>query len=204
MDRSAPVDHPVHELIARRWSPRAFANSEVEPAKVLSMLEAARWAASCANEQPWRFVVGMRGDDAYRKLLECLVEGNRVWAAKAPLLMLSVARTHFAHSGKPNPHAWYDAGQAATQLALQATALGLQVHQMAGFDRERARALLAIPEGFEPIAAMAVGYPGEPELLPEPLRERERAPRRRLPMSELIHGGTWGEAPAALGGSKPA
>lgn len=199
MDRPAPTDHPVHELIARRYSPRALTDQDVTPAQVLALLEAGRWAASCFNEQPWRFIVAMRSQtEIYQKLLGCLVEGNRAWAAKAPVLMLSVASTHFAHNGKPNPHAWHDVGQASASMAIQAAALGLQIHQMAGFDRERARALFAIPEGFEPIAAIAVGHPGDAALLPEPLRESERAPRQRRPVADFIHGSTWGERPAGL------
>lgn len=199
MDRTAPTDHPVHELVARRYSPRAFTDQDVTPAQVLSLLEAARWAASCFNEQPWRYIVAMRQDaEIYQKLLGCLVEANRAWAAKAPVLMLSVASTSFAHNGKPNPHAWHDVGQASAGMAIQAEALGLQIHQMAGFDRERARAQFGIPEGFEPVAAIAVGHPGAPDLLPEPLREREKAPRQRRPVSDFIHGSTWGERPAAL------
>jgi nitroreductase len=199
MDRRAPADHPVHELIARRYSPRAFTEQDVTPAQVLSLLEAARWAASCSNEQPWRYIVAMRSQtELYEKLLGCLVEGNRVWAGKAPVLMLSVASGSFAGNGKPNAHAWHDLGQASANMALQAEALGLQIHQMAGFDRERARTVFAIPEGFEPVAAIAVGHPGDASLLPEKLRERETAPRQRRPVADFIHGGTWGERPGGL------
>jgi nitroreductase len=206
MDRPAPTDHPVHELIAHRRSPRAFTDQDVTPAQVLSLLEAARWAASCSNEQPWRFIVALRSEtEAFQKLLGCLVEGNRVWAGKAPVLMLSVASSSFAGAGapppggKPNPHAWHDVGQASANLAIQAAAMGLQIHQMAGFDRECARTVFAIPEGFEPVAAIAVGHPGDASLLPEPLRERETAPRRRRPVADFIHGSTWDERPAGLG-----
>lgn len=199
MHRPAPADHPVHELVATRYSPRAFTDQDVTPAQLMSLLEAARWAASCSNEQPWRFVVGLRSQaELYQKLLGCLVEGNRVWAARAPLLMLSVACTHFAQSGKPNPHAWHDVGQASASMAIQAAAMGMQLHQMAGFDRERARAEFAIPEGFEPVAVIAVGHPGDASLLPEPLSQREIAPRQRRPVSDFVHGSTWGEPPAGL------
>jgi nitroreductase len=199
MHRPAPTDHPVHELVARRYSPRAFTDQDVTLAEVMSLLEAARWAASCFNEQPWRFIVGLRSQtEIYQKLLGCLVEANRAWAAKAPVLMLSVACTHFAHNGKPNPHAWHDVGQASAGMAIQAAAMGLQLHQMAGFDSARARAQFAIPEGFEPVAVIAVGHPGDASLLPEPLRERENAPRQRRPVSDFVHGSTWGEQPAGL------
>jgi nitroreductase len=204
MDRPALTDHPVHALLAFRRSPRAFTDQDVTPAQLLSLLEAARWAASCSNEQPWRYIVALRSEaESYQKLLGCLVEGNRVWAAKAPVLMLSVASSSFADAGasaggRPNPHAWHDVGQASANMAIQAAALGLQIHQMAGFDRERARALFAIPEGFEPVAAIAVGHPGDAALLPERLREREIAPRQRRPVADFIHGSTWDERPAGL------
>jgi nitroreductase len=199
MDRPAPTDHPVHELIARRRSPRAFAGQAVTSAQVRSLLEAARWAASCFNEQPWRYIVALRSQpEAFEKLLGCLVEGNRVWADKAQVLMLSVACTSFAHNGKPNPHAWHDVGQASATMAIQAAAMGLQIHQMAGFDHDRARAVFGIPEGFEPVAAIAVGHPGDPALLPAPLRERETAPRARRPVTDFVHGSAWDERPAGL------
>lgn len=201
MDKPASTDHPLQDLIARRYSPRAFTAEEVTPAQILSLLEAARWAASCMNEQPWRYIVAMRSDrDAFDRLLGCLVEGNRVWCQDAQVLMLSVASTTFARGGQPNAHAWHDVGQASATMAIQATAMGLQIHQMAGFDRDRAREVFAIPAGFEPVAAIAVGYPGSPDLLPESLAERERAPRQRRSVADLLHGATWGEKPPGLGG----
>jgi nitroreductase len=201
MHKPAPTDHPVHDLIARRYSPRAFTEQPVTPAEVLSLLEAARWAASCANEQPWRYIVAMRSDrDAFDKLLGCLVEGNRPWCQHAQVLMLSVATTGFARNGDPNAHAWHDVGQASASMAIQAAAMGLQIHQMAGFHRDKAREAFAIPAGFEPVAAIAVGYPGEPDSLPAPLAERERAARQRRSVAEIVHGATWGEKPPGLDG----
>jgi nitroreductase len=199
MQKPASTDHPVHDLIARRYSPRAFSAREVTPAQVQSLLEAARWASSCYNDQPWRYVVAMRSDrEAFDKLLGCLAEFNRAWCQHAQVLMLSVASTAFAHNGQPNAHAWHDVGQASATMAIQAEAMGIQIHQMAGFDRDRARDVFAIPAGFEPVAAIAVGYPGEPDTLPAPLAERERAPRQRRSVAEFIHGATWGEKPAGL------
>lgn len=199
MDKPASIDHPVHDLIARRYSPRAFTEQPVTPAELMSLLEAARWAASCYNEQPWRYIVAMRSDrDAFDKMLGCLVEFNRAWCQHAQVLMLSVAATGFAHNGQPNPHAWHDVGQASASMAIQAEAMGLQIHQMAGFDRDKARDVFAIPAGFEPVAAIAVGHPGDPDSLPAPLAERERAPRQRRSVAEFLHGGTWGEKPAGL------
>lgn len=193
MEKPAPTDHDVHDLIRRRWSARAFSEKLMGDAELRSLLEAARWAASCFNEQPWRFIVARRDDRAeFDRLLSCLGESNQRWAKGAAVLMLSVASEGFARNGKRNRHALHDVGLAAAQLTLQATALGLAVHQMAGFSSERARELFAIPEGFEPVAAIAIGYPGDPDGLPDDLRERELGGRSRKPQSELAFAGTWG------------
>lgn len=193
MHKPAPAEHPIESLIAERWSPRAFSERAVSREHLASLLEAARWAPSCFNEQPWRFVVAERTDQvAFERLASCLAETNRVWAARAPLLLLSVARTNFTRNDRPNRHAWHDVGLAVGNLLVQATALGLVAHQMAGFDAERARAQLSIPAGFEPVAMIALGHPGDPERLSDELRERELAPRTRKPLAELAFGGTFG------------
>lgn len=192
MQKSAPADYPVHDLMRRRWSPLAFLPEAVTEAQLLSMLEAARWAASCFNDQPWSFLVGRKDDDTWQGICDCLVEANRVWAASAPVLMLSLAHEDFVQSGKPNRHAQYDTGQAVAGLALQATALGLYVHQMGGFDAAAARERFAIPERQTPMAAIAVGRIGRPDSLPEPLAERERAERERLPVATFTFAGAWG------------
>lgn len=199
IEKPAESQYELHELIKRRWSPRAFADRKVEPEKLLSLFEAARWAASCFNEQPWSFIVAIKGHgDDYERLLGCLVEANARWAQQAPVLMLSVARLNFSRNDKPNRHALHDVGQAAASLALQATALGLAVHQMAGFSLSKARAEFNIPEGSEPVAAIAVGYPGEPESLPEDLKEKEAGPRVRRGFDTFIFSGKWGEASSLL------
>jgi len=192
MEKPAPVDHPVHDLVQRRWSPRAFSPEPVSQADLLSVLEAARWAASCYNDQPWSFLVGRKEDDTWRGIHDCLVEGNRLWAREAPVLMLSMAHEHFVTTGKPNRHAQYDTGQAVSALALQATALGLFVHQMAGFDAEAARKTFSIPPAHTPMAAIALGHAGDPDRLPEKLAERERAPRDRVPVETFAFAGAWG------------
>jgi nitroreductase len=168
-----PLAEPaVHELIRRRWSPRDFSERPIEPEKLCSLFEAARWAPSSFNEQPWSFIVARRENPAeFERLLSTLTERNAQWARQAPILILSVAKMNFARTGRPNRHAFHDVGQAAAYLTLQATALGLYVHQMAGFDIERARQLFAIPSGYEPVAAMAVGYLGEAAASP-PSRTR--------------------------------
>jgi len=191
--KTASADHPLHELIAQRWSPRAFADRPLGEGELGSLLEAARWAPSSFNDQPWSFVVGRKGaGDAYAKLASCLVPANAAWATAAPVLMLSVARLAFAANGRPNRHAQHDVGLATASLVLQAQALGIATHMMAGFDAERARAELAIPDGHEPLAMIAVGYPGPADQLPAPLREREEAPRERKPLADFVFGAAWG------------
>ncbi|MDJ0841537.1 MAG: nitroreductase family protein [Acidobacteriota bacterium] len=199
MEKPAQSNYPLHELIARRWSPHAFTDQPVEPQKLGSLMEAARWAPSCFNEQPWRFIVEtIEKKEGYERLLNCLVPFNQSWAGKAPVLMLSVASTRFKRNGKDNRHAGYDTGMAAENLTLQAQALGLAVHQMAGFDADAAREAYGIPEDYEPMAAFAVGYAGEPEDLEGKMAERERAPRVRNPLSETFFSGKWGQsAPGA-------
>jgi len=188
--KTARPDHPILDLIAQRFSPRAFAEWRVEQHKLLSVLEAARWAPSSNNQQPWRFVVTERGSAPFEALAACLRPGNLTWAPRAPLLILMVAHTRFEAKGdKPareNLYAWHDLGLASGNLLLQATALGLHAHLMAGFDREQARHTFAIPEGFEPVTVLALGYLGDPEALPDDLRSAETTPRSRKPLSDLL------------------
>ena len=193
-DREAPAEAPIEALLRRRWSPRSYTDAPVSAAALASLLEAARWAASCNNAQPWHLIVARRAEEpeAHATLAACLTGNNRRWAPAAPVLMLSVARTAFPQDGRPNRHAAYDTGAAMAQMAAQATALGLQIHQMAGFDAGKAREAFAIPEGHEPYAAIAVGHPGPADALPEDLMARETAPRQRRPVSEWAHFGAWG------------
>ena len=192
--REAATAYPVHPLIRERWSPRAFADRPVDRETLGSLLEAARWAASCYNEQPWLFLVARKEDGpAFERALSCLVPFNQAWARHAPVLLLSFARTTFARNGQPNRHAFHDVGAATAQLALQATALGLAAHPMAGIDLDRIRAAYELPQGVEPVAAIAVGWPGDPEALPESLRESEKAPRTRKSLDEMVLGGWTGE-----------
>ena len=185
---------PIHDLISHRWSPRAYDSRPVEPAKLRSLFEAARWAASSYNAQPWYFIVGTKDDpENYKRVLESLVEFNQGWAKQAPVLALSVAKLKF-DDGRPNRHAFHDVGQAAANLALQAEALGLSVHQMAGIDAEKARKLFNIPADYEAVAGFAIGYPGDPQSLPEELRQRELAPRQRKPLDSFVFTGQWGKS----------
>jgi nitroreductase len=193
VEKPAKTQYSIHDLLRRRWSPRAFSNRMVEPDTLRSLLEAARWAPSSYNEQPWSFLVATKQDPAeHARLLSCLVEGNIEWAQHAPVLMVSVARLTFEDDGKPNRHAFYDVGQAVANLIVQATALGLVVHQMAGIHPEKIRELYSLPEGYESVAGIALGYPGDPESLPERLRQRELAPRERKPLTEFVFTGRWG------------
>jgi len=194
MEKPADTLYPIHDLLRQRWSSRAFDDRPIEPEKLRSLCEAARWAPSSNNEQPWRFIVASKDyETEWNRLLACLVEGNRKWAYQAPVLILSVASLNFEDDSTLNRHAFYDTGMAVENLVLQATALGLSAHQMAGFDVEMARADLKIPSGYEPVAMIAVGYPGDLASLPDRLRERELQPRSRRPISEWTFSGQWGE-----------
>ncbi|MCZ6776875.1 MAG: nitroreductase family protein [Ignavibacteria bacterium] len=187
--------YPIHELLRQRWSPRAFANRPVEPEKLLSILEAARWSQSTFNEQPWSFVLASKEDQPeHERLLSCLNEGNLRWARCAPVLMLSVARLNFEKNGRPNRHALHDVGMAVASMVLQATSLGLSMRQMAGFFPDKARDRYAIPEGYEPVAVIALGYLGKVDTLPEELREKELSRRNRKEMREFVFAKQWGKA----------
>ena len=184
--KHAPEVHGVDDLIRRRWSPRTYADKEVPAAELKKLFEAARWAASSSNEQPWRFLVGRRGDETYQKIFNALVEFNQSWAKSAPVLVLSVAKKIFTNNGKPNAYGMHDTGAASATLALQATADGLHTHSMAGFDREQARASFAIPSDYEIGAVTAIGYFGDPASLPEHLQKMEVSPRQRKPLEEFV------------------
>jgi nitroreductase len=189
----ASPDHDVLDVIAERWSPRAFADRPVEPEKIRRMLEAARWTMSSYNEQPWRYVVARRDVDpeAYERLLGCLTEGNQSWAESAPVLMMSFYKETFSRNDRPNRCAPHDVGAASAALTLQATSMGLFVHQMAGIQKDVARETYAVPDGFEPMAGIAVGYLGDPGMLDEGKRRSETAPRSRKPLSAFVFGDTW-------------
>ncbi len=195
MSRPAPADHPLHELILNRHSTRAIAERPVERAKLLSLLEAARWAASSYNDQPWHFIMGVKDEqpEVWNQLHDCMVEFNQTWAGKAPVLLLAVGRMKLGHNGMPNRHALHDVGAARAQLSLLGVAMGRGAHPIAGFNPGRARGVFAIPEEFEPITMMAIGYPGDPAALPEALRTRETVPRVRRPLSSMVFAGKWGE-----------
>jgi len=189
------VPYPILDLLTQRWSPRAFSNRSVEPEKLGVLFEAARWAASCFNEQPWRFMVATQDEgNEYDKLSACLVEANQVWAKQAPVLALGLAKQTFTRNSNPNAYARHDLGLATAQLMIQATALDLYVHAMAGILPDRARDSYGIPEDYDVVTALAIGYLGAVESLPEQLQESERAPRERRPLTDLVFTGAWGKA----------
>jgi nitroreductase len=193
MHKPAPIDFPVHELIRDRWSPRSFADKVIPEEVLRSLFEAARWAPSSNNEQPWAYIVATKDDKVnFNKILGTLVEFNASWAKNAAALAIAVAELTFAKTHAPNRNAQYDTGAATAFLSVEATARGLAVHQMAGFDPDRARQAFAIPEGWEALAAIAIGYPGSPDALPPKLRDRELAPRTRKPIREFAMTGSWG------------
>jgi nitroreductase len=195
--KKAPTVEGVLAAIHERWSARSFDEREVSPAVLRKVFEAARWAASSNNEQPWRFVVGRHGDETWKKIYETLAETNGKWAHRAPVLILGAAATHFSKNGAENRFAFYDLGGSTSHLTLQAAELGLTTHQMGGFDQEAARKVLGIPAEYALGAVIALGYRGEPaELGNDTLIERETTARTRMPLDEIVFG-EWGE-PAGL------
>jgi nitroreductase len=192
--KKAPPVEGVLPTIHERWSPRSFAAREVSPETLKKVFEAARWAASSYNEQPWRFLVGRRGDSTWQEIFDALGDFNKKWAQTAPVLILGVARTRFSHNGTENRYAVYDLGAASSYLTLEAAALGLRTHQMAGFDQEAARKALTIPGEYAIGAVIALGYQGEPAALGDAgLIEHETAPRTRKPLDEIVFS-EWGKA----------
>jgi nitroreductase len=183
--KHAPEVEGVDDLFLRRWSPRAFSDKAVSAVQLKALFEAARWTASSGNEQPWRFLVGRKGDPTYKKIFDSLVPGNQSWAGSAPILLVGVAKKT-GGNGSPNAYHFHDMGAANTTLMLQAAVSGLHTHSMAGFDREQIRASFAVPSDYEIGAVTAVGYLGDPESLPASLKERELAPRTRKSLNEFV------------------
>jgi nitroreductase len=193
IDKTAVTDHPVHEVISRRWSPYAFAARRISESDLRSLFEAARWAPSSYNEQPWSYIVAIKDDaEQFERLLSCLVEGNQAWAKAAPVLALGVVSLKFARNGRDNRAAVHDLGLAAGNLVFEATARSLVVHQMIGILPNKARDVFGIPLGHEAWTALAIGYLGDSSLLPDPLGRRDSASRQRKKLSEFVFTGYWG------------
>jgi len=193
--KTADPDHDILDVFTRRWSPRAFADRPVESAKLRRMLEAARWTMSSYNEQPWRYVVASRHEDpdAYERLLECLVAGNQSWAKHAPVLMLGMYKKTFSGRDRENRCAPHDLGAASAALTFQATAMDLYVHQMAGIHKDVARETYDVPDDFEPMTGLAVGYLGDPAILNESQQSAERSSRSRKSLDAIVFGDNWAE-----------
>jgi len=193
--KHATPDHPIQEVLSRRWSPYAFADRDVAAEDLCALFEAARWAASSYNEQPWSFFVATRGEpDAFERVLSCLVDGNQAWARPAPVLALGVIRDTFSRNGRPNAAARHDLGLATGNLQTEATARDLAVHPMIGILPDRARQIFEIPEHSTALTGLAIGYAGDPSDLPEGLQERDTAPRTRRALAEFVFGERWGAA----------
>jgi len=200
--KHAAPDHAIHELIAARWSPYGWIEKPVPHADVTAVFEAARWAPSSYNEQPWSWIVAAKDQDpdGFQKLLGCLVEGNQAWAQTVPVLAIGVISTRFSRNDKPNKAASHDLGLAAGNLCLEATARGICVHQMIGILPDAAREAFSIPEGHEAFTALALGYAADPATLPEETAKRDTAPRTRKPLSELLHSPAGWGTPSPLAG----
>jgi nitroreductase len=191
--KHAKSEHPIQDFIAKRWSPYGFADRDVSVADLHSLFEAARWAASSFNEQPWSYIVAMRTQETeFGRLLSCLVEANQEWAKAAPVLALGVATLNFKRNSKPNRVAIHDLGLATGNLVAEATARGLWVHQMGGILPDRAREIYDIPEGSEAVTGIAIGYAGDPEAFPKEIQERDIAPRERKSQRNFVFGASWG------------
>jgi len=196
LQKNAVTSVPIHELFVRRWSSRAYDPNRPVPREALTaLLEAGRWAMSCNGDEPWRFLIWDRTRDpeGWQKAFDTLSEGNRKWVRNAPVIMLSCAGSQYEATGKPNRHAQHDTGAASCSISLQAAAGGLMVHQMGGFDVEKARAAFGIPAEYAPMAMMAVGYQTTPDILDDETKQKELRPRARKPLAERFYEGGWGQ-----------
>ncbi len=193
MEKPANTNHPLHPYLEKRWSPRAFSDKRVEKEKLQRIFEAARWAPSARNEQPWYFMVGEAGDETFNNIFETLVEFNQLWVKTAPMVMLAIGKVDSSKSGKENAWIKYDVGQSVAHLTFQATHESLWVHQMGGFDADKARELFDIPGDFEAISAIAIGYAGDYRVLHPNLQKPEVAGRERKNMDSFVFSYKFGE-----------
>lgn len=195
LEKTAITSVPIHDLMHRRWSPRAYdANRPVTRAQLVALLEAARWSPSCNGVEPWRYLIWDRAHDpeGFQKAFDSLSDSNKLWVKNVPLLMLSCASSDPLPPDRPNRYTQHDTGMASACLALQAVALGLIAHQMAGFNVEKVRAAFSIPADVTPMAMIAVGYQASPDVLDEVTKKKELTPRARKPMGERFFEGGWG------------
>ncbi|MEI8363553.1 MAG: nitroreductase family protein [Betaproteobacteria bacterium] len=197
MHKPANTQVPINEVIANRWSGRAYdASLSVSHAQTIALLEAARWAPSCFGDQPWRFIVWNKNVNvkAWQQAFDCLAASNQTWVKDAPILLLVCADSLFNHNQQPNRWAQYDTGAAAENVCLQASSMGLMAHQMGGFNTDSARHTFAIPAQFTPMAMLSIGYAADIASLDGELLARETAARARRPLNELCFAGSWGNA----------
>lgn len=184
--KEAKTETHIHPLISKRWSARAFSEQAITDDALKQIFEAASWAPSSMNEQPWKFYYTHRNDPSFEKFYDCLMPGNKLWADKAQVLILSLAERDFSNNPNPNRHAWHDVGAANMLLLLQAAELDIYGHQLGGFDREKTIQVFQLPEHLEPVCFIALGYLGDLNQLQEPFKTREQAPRSRKPVSDFV------------------
>ncbi|HBE19651.1 MAG TPA: nitroreductase [Cyanobacteria bacterium UBA11149] len=192
-EKIASTDYPIHELLAQRWSPYEFEDRPVSEADLCSLFEAARWAASSYNEQPWSYIIATKDNPKqFAKLLSCLVDANQIWAKNAPAIALGIVKLKFTHNNQDNRCAIHDLGLASANLVVEAMARGIYVHQMGGILPDKARDLFNIPDGFEAWTGMAIGYHGNAIALPDAMKERDSIPRQRKPLPQFVFSENWG------------
>lgn len=190
--KKANTEYDVHDIIQERWSPRSFSDREVKPELIRKLFDAARWAPSSYNEQPWRFIYARKEEpEQFDKLYRVMGEFNQNWAGDAPMLILTIAKKKFSDTNKPNRVAKYDVGAAMSYFTFEATRHDLYVHQMAGINQEKAREIFDIPEGYKALTMAAVGYIGDPDNLDGDLKETEVSKRTRKDIDEIAFQGKW-------------
>ncbi len=192
MNREVKTNYDIHPLLIQRWSPRAFSEKPIENEKLQRIFEAARWSPSASNEQPWAFIFGNKGDETFNNIMSTLVEFNQIWSQFAPVLVVSCARKDVIKGEGENHSRMYDVGQAVAHLTFQAASEGLYVHQMTGFDAEKTKELFHIPDNFEAVSIIAVGYIGNPKILHPNLEKMEYADRIRKPLTDFIFSSEFG------------
>jgi nitroreductase len=200
MNKPAKTSQPINNLAGNRWSPRAFLDKPVEPEKLISLFEAARWSASGGNEQPWRFIVGVNHNETWQKIFETLNAGNQEWNSHVPVLILAIGYKISSWDGNESGYFQYDTGQAVAHLSIEAASQGLHVHQMGGFSAEKASELFEIPGDHLPLTVITVGYLGDPQSLSEKLKERELQNRQRKELGEIVFSGKFGETSLLING----
>jgi nitroreductase len=191
MNKPANTDHNIHELIANRWSPRAFADKPIAATELASLFEAARWAPSSMNEQPWRFIYALKGELAHDQIVNGLVDSNKIWAKEAPVLLITLIKKNYSRNGKLNASAAHDLGLAMGNMNAQATHLGIALHYMGGIIPDKLIASFDLPEDAEPKTVVSLGYYGEPDQLSDELKQRELAERQRNPIDAFAFHGNY-------------